>query len=193
MALMGISTVMTKRIFYSFLAATLYSVAVFAQSGFTDVNTEPADYQLGAGDEIRVVVYGEVDLSGEFEIDGSGKIAMPLIGNVIVGGKSLSDAESEIVELLADGYLVTPRVSLEVLNYRPFYIIGEVDKPGSYPYVNDITVLNAVALASGFTYRANKKKIEITRKIDGREQKVIVDLTAKVLPGDIIRIDERFF
>lgn len=176
-----------RNLFLELLAAIVFSVAVFAQEDVV------AQYQLGSGDQIKVTVYGEEDLSGEFEIDGQGKIAMPLIGAVTVGGKRLDDAEALIREMLSDGYLVTPRISLEVMNYRPFYILGEVDKPGSYPYVNDMTVLNAVALASGFTYRANKKKIEITRKIDGVEQKITVDITAKVLPGDIIRIDERFF
>ncbi|MEX0298185.1 MAG: polysaccharide biosynthesis/export family protein [Kordiimonas sp.] len=170
-----------------FLTAIGFSVAVFAQ------DSDVAQYELGPGDQVKVTVYGEEDLSGEFEIDGQGKIAMPLIGAVTVGGRRMDDAEALIRDLLLDGYLVTPRVSVEVMNYRPFYILGEVDQPGSYPYVNDMTVLNAVALASGFTYRANKKKIEITRKIDGVEQKITVDATAKVLPGDIIRIDERFF
>lgn len=193
----GMFAPMIKNSFLSILAAIVFSVAVFTQStlaaGLSQSNEKSADYQLGSGDEIRIIVYGEEDLSGEFEIDGNGKISMPLIGNVIVGGKDLNEAEGLIAELLADGYLITPRVNLEVLNYRPFYILGEVDQPGSYPYVNDMTVLNAVALASGFTYRANKKKIEITRKLDGREQKVTVDITTQVLPGDIIRIAERFF
>ncbi len=174
-------------LFIKLLAAIVFSVAVFAQ------DSGVAQYELGPGDQVKVTVYGEEDLSGEFEIDGQGKIAMPLIGAVTVGGRRMDDAEALIRELLLDGYLVTPRVSVEVMNYRPFYILGEVDKPGSYPYVNDMTILNAVALASGFTYRANKKKIEVTRKIDGIEQKITVDITAKVLPGDIIRIDERFF
>lgn len=178
---------MIRRLIIGMITAIGFSVAVFAQE------TSVEQYQLGSGDQIKVTVYGEEDLSGEFEIDGTGKIAMPLIGSVGVGGKLLDEAESLIVEMLSDGYLINPRVSLEVMNYRPFYILGEVDKPGSYPYVNDMTVLNAVALASGFTYRANKKKIEITRKIDGVEQKLSVDVTAKVLPGDIIRIAERFF
>ncbi|MFC3052236.1 polysaccharide biosynthesis/export family protein [Kordiimonas pumila] len=178
---------MIKCFFITILAAIGISVAVFAQS------IDSLEYQLGAGDQIRVTVYGEEDLSGEFEIDGSGKISLPLIGNVIVGGKNVTNAEAMIADLLSPEYLINPRVNLEVLNYRPFYILGEVDKPGSYPYVNDMTVLNAVALASGFTYRANKKKIEITRKVDGSEQKITVDITAKVLPGDIIRVDERFF
>ena len=172
----------------SFLTAIVFSVAVFAQSDDAD-----DQYQLGAGDQIKVTVYGEEDLSGEFEIDGTGKIAMPLVGSVDVGGKYVADAETLISSMLADGYLVNPRVSLEVMNYRPFYILGEVEQPGSYPYVNGMTILNAVALASGFTYRANKNKIEITRRVDGVEQKITVDQTAKVLPGDIIRIAERFF
>lgn len=176
-----------RLVLMQFLTAIGFSVAVFAQ------DSDVAQYELGPGDQVKVTVYGEEDLSGEFEIDGQGKIAMPLIGAVTVGGRRMDDAEALIRDLLLDGYLVTPRVSVEVMNYRPFYILGEVDQPGSYPYVNDMTVLNAVALASGFTYRANKKKIEITRKIDGVEQKITVDATAKVLPGDIIRIDERFF
>ncbi|WP_262692800.1 polysaccharide biosynthesis/export family protein [Kordiimonas aestuarii] len=152
-----------------------------------------ARYQLGSGDKIRVTVYGEEDLSGEFELDGTGLVALPLIGPVSVGGNDVATAEKAIGEKLADGYLVNPRVSIEVLNYRPFYILGEVKQPGSYPYVNGMTVLNAIALASGFTYRANEKKIVITRKVNGEERKVTVEDTTLVYPGDIIRVPERFF
>ena len=150
-------------------------------------------YQLGSGDQIRVTVYGEEDLSGEFEIDGSGTIGLPLIGSVTIGGKNLSVAQGLIADQLADGFLVSPRVSIEVLNYRPFYILGEVKSPGSYPYVSGMSVLNAIALASGFTYRASENKIEVTRRIDGEEQKIRIDLTAAVLPGDILRVPERLF
>lgn len=176
-----------------YLIITMLAVIVFSVTAVAQDAVPALRYQLGSGDEIKITVYGEEDLSGEFEIDGSGSVSMPLIGSVSVGGKNLKLAEKLITELLADGYLIAPRVSIEVLNYRPFYILGEVDEPGSYPYVNDMTVLNAVALASGFTYRANKKKIEITRKVDGKEQKLTVGITAQVLPGDIIRIAERFF
>lgn len=150
-------------------------------------------YQLGSGDQIRVTVYGEEDLSGEFEIDGSGTIGLPLIGSVTIGGRNLSGAQRLIAEQLADGFLVSPRVNIEVLNYRPFYILGEVKSPGSYPYVSGMSVLNAIALASGFTYRASENKIEVTRRIDGEEQKVRIKLTAAVLPGDILRVPERLF
>jgi len=150
-------------------------------------------YQLGSGDQIRVTVYGEEDLSGEFEIDGTGTIGLPLIGSVTIGGKILSAAQKQIAEQLADGFLINPRVSIEVLNYRPFYILGEVKDPGSYPYVSGMTVLNAIALASGFTYRASENKIEVTRRVDGEEQKIRIKLTAAVLPGDILRVPERLF
>jgi len=166
--------------------AALFGAAVFAQS-------ESAPYQLGAGDQIRVTVFGEEDLSGEFEIDGVGRISLPLIGSVEIGGNNIGAAEARIVAMLADGYLVTPRVNIEVMNYRPFYILGEVKSPGSYPYVSGMTILNAVALATGFTYRANKKKIELTRRVDGVEVKTTVESTAIVQPGDIIRVTERFF
>lgn len=140
-----------------------------------------------------MVVYGEEDLSGEFELDGTGIISLPLIGSVNVGGRDLAGAASLIEEKLADGYLINPRVSIEVMNYRPFYILGEVNDPGSYPFVNGMSVLNAIALASGFTYRAAKTKVEITRRIDGEEHKFRAQDTTLVLPGDIIRVPERFF
>jgi len=169
-----------------FLAAVLMSTAVFAQDA-------AVPYELGPGDQLRVTVFGEEDMSGEFEIDGSGNISLPLIGSVAIASKNITEAESSIVNLLADGWLVSPRVNIEVLNYRPFYILGEVQKPGSYAYVSGMTILNAIALASGFTHRAQKKKVEITRKHDGKEVKITVDVTAIVQPGDIIRVSERFF
>ncbi|NVJ98822.1 MAG: polysaccharide export protein [Alphaproteobacteria bacterium] len=177
-------------------AASLIGLAVSASA---QSDTAPGSsnavsrYQLGSGDQIRVTVYGEEDLSGEFEIDGSGLVSLPLIGAVNVGGVDIDRAETLIIEKLADGYLVNPRVSVEVMNYRPFYILGEVKKPGSYPFVNGMTILNAVALASGFTYRAQEKKVTITREINGVKTKIEVDDTTFVQPGDIIRVPERFF
>ncbi|WP_417450174.1 polysaccharide biosynthesis/export family protein [Kordiimonas sp.] len=182
------------RILTLLVVASLFGFAATAHSQDGDTpQLDVARYQLGSGDKIRVIVYGEEDLSGEFELDGSGLVAMPLIGPVNIGGNDVAAAESLIGAKLADGYLVNPRVSIEVLNYRPFYILGEVKEPGSYPYVNGMTVLNAIALASGFTYRASEKKIIITRKVDGREKKIDVKDTTLVMPGDIIRVPERFF
>lgn len=194
----GCELIVIKFLKLFFLTALLVGGAVLvraqdASSEVTGLTTSSLRYQLGSGDQIRVTVYGEEDLSGEFELDGEGTISLPLIGAVAVGNRSLSDAESLITAQLADGFLVNPRVSIEVLNYRPFYILGEVQDPGSYPYVSGMTVLNAVALASGFTYRASESKIEVTRRVDGVEQKMRIELTAAVLPGDIIRVPERFF
>ncbi len=186
-----------RKIMHIVFVVSLFGLTTFVGAQDVDSSSvsssEAARYQLGSGDEIRVIVYGEEDLSGEFVLDGTGIVAMPLIGPVILGGKDLSHAERLITKKLAEGYLVNPRVSIEVLNYRPFYILGEVKKPGSYPYVSGMTVLNAVALASGFTYRANEKKIEATRRDADGEVKVRVDITSPVLPGDIIRVPERFF
>lgn len=151
------------------------------------------EYQLGAGDKVKVTVFGHEDLSGEFEVNGVGQISMPLIQLVQVAGLTAEEAELAIAEKLSPGYLKNPRVSVSVLNYRPFYIIGEVNKPGSYPFVNGMTVLNAIALAGGFTYRAKKSKVTITRADDPQEKKRSTSPDTPVLPGDIIEVPERYF
>lgn len=150
-------------------------------------------YTLGAGDRVKVTVFGEDDLSGEFEISGEGAVAFPLVGEVRAVGLSLRQLENEISEKLEDGYLKKPRVNVEVVNYRPFYILGEVKRPGSYPYVNGMSVINAVALGGGFTYRAQKGRISITRSNDPDRKERPVRKDEVVLPGDIIRVPERFF
>ncbi len=152
-----------------------------------------AGYRLGPGDQVRVTVFRHEDLSGEFQLDGEGFFALPLVGEVRAGGKTVRDLEGDIEGAFKDGgYLVNPQVSLEVLNYRPFYILGEVNQPGSYPYVNGMTVINAVALAGGYTYRASQGSITVQRGgSDGK--KVAVGPTSQVLPGDIINVPERFF
>ena len=116
---------------------------------------ESLAYKLGAGDKLRVTVFGEKDLSGNFDVNDQGIVALPLIGPVALGGKTINEAEALITQKYGKNYLVNPRVTVEVLNYRPFYILGEVQKPGSYPYVSGLTVLNAVALAGGYTPRAD--------------------------------------
>ena len=152
-----------------------------------------ASYKLGPGDALRVTVFRHEDLSGEFTLDGEGYFAMPLVGEILGGGRTARQVENEVeVALKSGGYLVDPQVSIEVLNYRPFYIIGEVNNPGSFEYVNGMTVINAVALAGGFTYRADQDDIVISRGgSSGPEYQAAPD--SKVLPGDIIEVQERFF
>jgi len=151
------------------------------------------DYRLGTGDKLRVIVFGEPDLGGEYVVDSGGFIRLPLIGQIHAAGDSVHQFENEVISKLKDGYLKDPRVSAEVLNYRPFYIIGEINKPGEYAYVNGMSVLNAVALAGGYTFRADQRRVYIRRDGTGQEQTLTADQTTKVNPGDIIRIAERFF
>jgi protein involved in polysaccharide export with SLBB domain len=150
-------------------------------------------YKLDTGDKVKVTVYGEDDLSGEFDVDGSGFVRLPLIGQVRAAGLSLKEFESAIEAKLSAGYLVNPKVSAEVTNYRPFTILGEVNKPGEYPYENDMTVLNAVALGGGYTYRADKDDVYIRRKGSSTEVKMPADDRTLVFPGDTVRVDERIF
>ena len=151
------------------------------------------DYILDSGDRVRVLVFGQEDLSGEFEIDGTGSISMPLIGQVSAMGLSTPQLEQAITERLADGFLREPRVSAEVTNYRPFYIYGEIGRPGEYQYSSGLTVMNAVAAAGGFTYRANKRVVYI-KSVDGAdEQAYQLNSQVMVRPGDSIRIGERIF
>lgn len=155
--------------------------------------SENVFYRLGTGDKLRVIVYGEDSLGGEFVVGSTGRIALPLIGELEAAGLSLTQLQARIVGALANGYLKEPRVSVEVLNYRPYYILGEVNKPGEYPYSNGLTVLNAVATAQGFTYRANTRKVLIKRADGSTEEKESLSPNMRVLPGDTIRVIERWF
>jgi polysaccharide export outer membrane protein len=147
---------------------------------------------VGGGDKIRVTVFRHTDLSGEFQLDGAGNFAMPLIGEVKAHGMTTRQLETRIEERLEDGYLVDPQVSVEVLNYRPFYILGEVKSPGSYPYVNGMTVLNAVALAGGYTYRADHDDILLKRGGSNTAGMQVTGDTS-LMPGDVVEVRERFF
>ncbi len=154
---------------------------------------QDGDYLLGSSDKVRVTVYGEPDLSGEFFVTGSGVVSLPLIGEVKATGLSVRQFQEEVQRSLSDGYLKDPRVSAEVLTFRPFYILGEVSKPGTYPYTSGLTVLNAVATAGGYTYRADKKQVFVKRNGATEETKMELTPSTTVAPGDTIRIGERFF
>lgn len=148
-------------------------------------------YRLGTGDKLRMTVFNEPRLSGEFEVDGLGYVALPLIGEVQVSGLTLREFEARVQERLQEGYLVDPRVSTEVTNYRPFYITGDVNSPGRLAYSEGLTVQNAVALAGGYTVWADQRRVLVDR--EGRDELLEVrDLRRfRVLPGDTIRIPQR--
>ena len=175
-------------------AFSLISLLVLLVVAEPPAQASDAKYILGSGDRVRVTVFGEDDLSGEYEIDGSGVVAFPLVGEVQAGGGTARKLEKEIATKLKDGYLKNPTISVEILTYRPFFILGEVKRPGSYPFKNGLTVLNAVAMAGGYTYRAKSNLWVITRG-DSKEWQAR-EVTAgdfQVRPGDTIMIPERFF
>ena len=160
-------------------------------------NAEDFIYRLGPGDKIRINVFNEKDLSGEYEVDPSGNVSLALIGSIRAKGLDTQTLEEAVKKQYAQGYLIDPRISIEVLNFRPFFILGEVNKPGSYPYVNGLSVLNAVALAGGYTHRAKTSEVIIKREKTSDNDLQVQEIRAKehqlVHPGDIIRVQERFF
>ena len=176
-----------QKTFFIAIAAIFLTIAAAPLSA-------DSGYRLGAGDRVRVTVFGEADLTGEYEIDGSGVVAFPLVGEVKATGGSARDLEEGIAKKLRQGFLKNPTVSVEVLSYRPFFILGEVKRPGSYPYKNGLNVLNAVALAGGYTYRAKSDVWVITRSGDKEyQEREVKNGDFNVRPGDTIVIPERFF
>lgn len=150
-------------------------------------------YKLGPGDKLRVTVFGEDNLSGQFTVSSTGVIAFPLIGEVPADGRTPDEMAGLIRTRLMAGYLREPKVAAEVLSYRPFYILGEVNKPGEYPYVAGLTLMKAVATAGGYTYRANTRRLFVRRASAKTEEKVDPMGANIVQPGDTIRVAERFF
>ena len=159
-----------------------------------DVAVGLESYRLGAGDRVRVTVFNEPSLTGEYNITPGGALAFPLIGMVNAGGRTIDTVQQELTAKLAEGYVNDPRVSLEVLTYRPFYILGEVNRPGEYSYASGMTVEQAIARAGGFTYRANEKTVFLRRQKGTGESAVpLRSAQVAVLPGDTIRVGERYF
>ncbi|MGO4869325.1 MAG: polysaccharide biosynthesis/export family protein [Roseiarcus sp.] len=152
-----------------------------------------APYRLASGDRLRVIVFGQDSLSNSFSVDGAGNISMPLIGLVHSQGLTTAELGRVIEARLRQGYLRDPSVSVEVEAYRPFFVLGEVTVSGQYPFVNGMTVQNAVAVAGGFTPRGAEDSVDLTRVVDGRPITASVPLTFPVRPGDTIQVRERFF
>jgi polysaccharide export outer membrane protein len=158
-----------------------------------DRRASAADYRLGPNDRTRIIVYGQPHLTGEYVLDGNGVLAFPLIGNVPASGMTPTELQRTIAQRLEPDYLRDPSVSVEVASRRPFYVVGEVQKPGSYPFVTDMTVLNAIATAGGQTYRANMGAFYIKRTHDGRTVRVAATQESRLQPGDTLMVRERFF
>lgn len=175
------------------LVTACQSTPVAAPLGTAGERPEAGEYRLGNDDQIRVTVFGHDDLSGQFNVTSNGTVSLPLIGDVTAAGLTISEFIDRTQEKLAAGYLKEPRVSAEVLNFRPYYILGEVNQPGEYPYSTDLTVLKAIATAGGYTYRANKREVMIKGLDDTAERKILLTPNTDLQPGDTVRILERFF
>jgi polysaccharide export outer membrane protein len=163
-----------------------------ARAELTQEPTEPS-YVLGPSDRVRLKVYGEQDITGEYEVDTNGYISVPLAGRVKAAGLNTRQLEKAVAAALSRGLLKDPRVNAEVATYRPFFILGEVKKAGEYPYKAGLTVLDAVASAGGYTYRANESKVVIRRSGSNVEETLPLNAPVPVFPGDNIRIPERYF
>ncbi len=151
------------------------------------------DYRLGAGDDVRISVFGQDDLTGRFVVTPQGTVAFPLIGEVQASGLTIPELSGVITERLQAGYVLRPRVSIEMATYRPFYILGEVGRPGTYPFSAGLTVMNAVATAGGFSYRANSQVVYIKHANETSERRYSLTSGTPVQPGDTVRISERSF
>lgn len=150
-------------------------------------------YVLGPTDRVRVKVYGEPDVGGEYEVDSSGYVSIPLAGRIRAAGLTTGQLERSITSALSKGIVRDPRVNVEIALYRPFYILGEVKKSGEYPYRVGMTVLDAIASAGGFTYRANENKVYLRRAGGAGEEVYPLDAPVLIYPGDNIRVPERLF
>jgi polysaccharide export outer membrane protein len=161
-------------------------------------NPQPAasaniEYRLGAGDLLKITVFNQESLSGEYTVSGTGQLSLPLIGAVSAKDLTVKQLEQSMADKLKPDYLLNPRISIQVLNYRPFYILGEVKQPQSYPYVDGMTYLNAVAIAGGYTYRAKEEYVLVVRMNDPEKKELKLNMDEKVMPGDVIRVTQRFF
>jgi len=150
-------------------------------------------YMLNTGDKLRVIVFGQDALSNVYAIDAAGRISMPLIGSVDARGLTTQSLERAIENKLKSGYLREPKVSAEVDTYRPFFILGEVTTSGQYPFVNNMTIQTAVAIAGGYAPRAARTYAEVTRVVNGDLVTVNVPVTTPIRPGDTIVVKERYF
>lgn len=185
--------------FFTFLSLSL--CALLAACGgagekvmsASDIPAVDSVYRLAAGDKLRVNIFGEKELSGQFEVDRDGTVNLVLIGKVEAIGLTAQQLEQRLVERYSAGYLVNPRINVEVYDQRPYYVVGEINKPGNYPISAGLTVRSAIANAGDYSYRANKKVVYLRRAGQSAEYPIDPDSEIYVAPGDTIRVGERYF
>jgi protein involved in polysaccharide export with SLBB domain len=149
--------------------------------------------RLQAGEKIRLTVYGEASLSGDYQIDPSGYLSLPLAGTVKAAGLTQAELEQELSRKFRSEYLRNPKVTISITEFRPFYILGEIERPGAYPYTSGLNVLSAIAIAGGTTYRGSRSTVLIQHPGEGGMREYPLTSSVPILPGDIIRIPQRYF
>ncbi len=175
------------------LLMTALSLAACAATGKTNQSVAIQPYVLGIGDTIELTVYGHDDLSGNFTVNPEGALPLPLLEEVPAAGFTVQELENAITQRLSAGYIPDPRVSVQISAFRNIYILGEVNTPGQYQYTPNMTILQAIAMAGGHTYRANEDKADITRHVRDGITTFSVDTTTMLKPGDTITIGRRWF
>lgn len=186
--IVGVAALLLMAALVSGCATTVRAPA--AQAVF-DALDQP--YTLDTGDRLRVIVFGQTELSNLYTVDQAGNLSVPLIGTVAVRGLTTQESEGKIAAALRNGFLKSPQVTVEVETYRPFFVLGEVTQPGQYPYVLGMTAQTAVAIARGFTPRARTTTVEITRAVNGELVRAEVPIHQPLRPGDTVQVFERWF
>lgn len=184
------------RMLASFLLVGMFGLAACAPGGNLPPipQTSSAEYQLGAGDQVRIITFADEQLTGEFRVNDNGTVALPLIGAMKAVGLTTNQLATEIAnELRSRNLYKDPSVSVEVIAYRPVFVLGEVNRPGQYPYQPGMTVVTAAAVAGGFTYRAVEDTASIVRTVNGKSVEGRAGRETLVRPGDVITIYERTF
>lgn len=182
------------------LAALAFAAAITVAGCTSSIGPTPdlalsdrgAAYRLGLGDKLKIVVFGEENLSGQFEVSPTGNIALPLVGELPAKGQTVAEFRGHLASRLGDGYLKSPRVTVDIVNYRPVYVHGEVRTGGEVPYKSGMRLRDAIALAGGYTYRADESFVSLGRG-DQPERQVRMTGESAILPGDNIRVPERIF
>ena len=157
------------------------------------MTTPEGPYTLDSGDKLRIVVFGQDSISNNYTVDAQGAVTLPLIGAVTARGLTTVQLGNTVATRLKQGFIREPNVAVEVETYRPFFVLGEVTFPGQYPYVPNMTAENAIAIAGGFTPRAYRTTITLTRKIQGVPTKTTLPLRYPLRPGDTVEVSERWF
>jgi polysaccharide export outer membrane protein len=178
---------------FAFVLSACATGAPAIPEGSVDPLPQTTEYRLGPGDRLRISVFNREELTGEFTVGTQGRISYPLVGEIDVAGRTAPELTAQLGEQLRNGYVRDPIVTVEIAQYRPFYILGEVNRPGAYPYSPGMTVMGAVATAGGFTYRANSRRVFVQRPGEAGEQSYPLTSSSLVQPGETVRIPERLF